>query len=101
MKTGTVRETTATEDPRKYGRFYCSLEIPKDMICGIGESANSTRIELNLPIGDELDLSQLQKQLDESELSKAESEGLIEEIHTMIEQTMVGSFLRRYLVFDK
>lgn len=103
MKTGTVRELREADvgGQIKGGRFHCVLEIPNDCVEGIREGNGYYQIELNLPIGGELDLGHLINQIENSELNKPEQEGLIEEIQALIDQAMVGAFLRRRIRVDR
>lgn len=89
-----------TSPMKRGGRYHCVLEIPNDCVQEVHRESHAVQLDLTLPLGGELDMSQLIKQINELELTRAEKDGLIEEIHEKIDQTVVGAFLRRFIRFD-
>lgn len=89
------RETS----PKRGGCYHCTLEIPFDCVREIRQE-NAVQLDLMLPLGGELDMSQLIEQIDETGLTRTEKNGLIEELHEIIEERMAGAYLRRFIRFD-
>lgn len=89
----------ASYDTPKGGRYHLRLQIPHDQIAGYSsecECAGHAELELSLPGLQELDLSSLRKQLEES-YSPRKVDDILEAVQDAIDDEVIPMVLRRYI----